>query len=217
MNRILPEELGSFIERVDHLPGLKGDRMQVPLNRSVVLGPKEIKMLKTPTVILESLVHKRTPVVAPSFSVHLRVQYENFSTFTLTNHREEPVKTTGETTIFQIEQTEWSVYHPRGCQSFPDSSRLCRYLALYPNGHSALSEDFGIYLFKAKDNPVRTRTEIRAVNAQSSKATPKDKVASKECVPVDHPYLKDVSFQRLKTLSMKKRPGILSVPDELRS
>ena len=58
VNAILPEELGRFTEKVDHLPGPKGDRMQVPLNRSVVLGPKESKMLKTPIVIPKSLVHK---------------------------------------------------------------------------------------------------------------------------------------------------------------
>ena len=100
-NAILPEELARFTEKVDHLPGLKGDRMQVPLNRSVVLGPKESKMMKTPIVIPKSLVHKRTPIVAPSFSVHLGVQYADFSTLTLTNHREEPVRITGKTTIFE--------------------------------------------------------------------------------------------------------------------
>ena len=78
VNTILHEELDRFTEKVDHLPGLKGDRMQVPLNRSVVLGPKESKMMKTPIVIPKSLVHKRTPIVAPSFSVHLGVQYADF-------------------------------------------------------------------------------------------------------------------------------------------
>ena len=102
VNSILPEGLGRLTEIVDHLPGLKGDRMQVPLNRSVVLGPKESRMLKTPIVIPRSLVHKRTPVVAPTFSVHLGIQYASFSTLTLTNHREEPVRITGKTTIFEV-------------------------------------------------------------------------------------------------------------------
>ena len=95
-------DIGKFTERVDHLPAVKGDRIQVPLNRSVVLGPKESRMVKTPIVIPKGLVHQRTPVVAPHFSVHLGVQYETFSTLTLTNHREEPIRITGKTTIFEI-------------------------------------------------------------------------------------------------------------------
>ena len=96
------EDIGKFTERVDHLPAIKGDRIQVPLNKSVVLGPKESRMVKTPIIIPKAMVHQRTPVVAPHFSVHLRVQYETFSTLTLTNHREEPIRITGKTTIFEI-------------------------------------------------------------------------------------------------------------------
>ena len=96
------EDVGRLTERVDHLPTVKGDRIQVPLNRSIVLGPNESRMVKTPIVIPRGMVHQRTPVVAPHFSVHLGVQYETFSTLTLTNHRKEPVRITGKTTIFEI-------------------------------------------------------------------------------------------------------------------
>ena len=99
---IAQEDIGRFSERVDHLPAIKGDRIQIPLNRSIVLGPRETRMAKTPIIIPRGMVHQRTPVVAPHFSVHLGVQYETFSTLTLTNHREEPVRITGKTTIFEI-------------------------------------------------------------------------------------------------------------------
>ena len=114
-NEIVHQEIGRFTERVDHLPGIKGDRMQVPLNRSVVLGPRESRMLKTPVVLPRSMVHKRTPVVAPQFSVHLGVQYENFSTLTLTNHREEPIRITGKTTIFEVPAQDGVDYVVRDC------------------------------------------------------------------------------------------------------
>ena len=104
------EDFGRLTERVDHLPALKADRIQVPLNRSVVLGPKESRMIKTPIVLPRSVVHKRTPVVAPHFSVHLGIQYETFSTLTLTNHREEPVRITGKTTIFEVPGQEGKSY-----------------------------------------------------------------------------------------------------------
>ena len=109
------DDFGRLTERVDHLPALKGDRIQVPLNRSVVLGPKESRMVKTPIVIPRSVVHKRTPVVAPHFSVHLGIQYGAFSTLTLTNHREEPIRITGKTTIFEVQGEEGRGYTIRDC------------------------------------------------------------------------------------------------------
>ena len=101
-NEVLHDEVAKFTERVEHLPGLKGDRIQIPLNRSVVLGPKECRMVKTPIVVPRGLVNKRTPVVAPHFSVHLGVQYDRFTTMTLTNHNQEPIRITGKTTVFEI-------------------------------------------------------------------------------------------------------------------
>ena len=108
-------DIGRYTERVEHLPATKGDRVQVPLNRSIVLGPRESRMVKTPIVIPKSMVHQRTPVVAPHFSVHLGVQYETFSTLTLTNHRDEPIRITGKTTIFEIPAQEGGDQMIRDC------------------------------------------------------------------------------------------------------
>ena len=49
-------DVGQFTERVEHLPAAKGDRIQVPLNRSVVLGPRESRMVRTPIGIPRSMV-----------------------------------------------------------------------------------------------------------------------------------------------------------------
>ena len=115
VNEVIHEEIGRITEKVDHIPGIKGDRIQIPLNRSVVLGPGESRMIKTPIVIPRTMVHKRTPIVAPHFSVHLGVQYETFSTLTLTNHRKEPVRITGKTTIFEVPAQTGLEYVVRDC------------------------------------------------------------------------------------------------------
>ena len=108
-------DVGRLTERVDHLPAVKGDRIQVPLNRSIVLGPKEVRMVKTPLIIPRDMVHQRTPVVSPHFSVHLGVQYGTFSTLTLTNHREEPIRITGKTTVFEVPAPEGEILTVQDC------------------------------------------------------------------------------------------------------
>ena len=129
-NEIAHEEICRFTEKVEHLPRITEERLQVPLNRSIVLGPRESKMLKTPIVLPGALVYKRVPTMAPRVSVHLGVQYHTFSTLTLTNHAAEPVKITGRTTIFEMPARQGINYtacdcngkqHPLRCnrRSFP--------------------------------------------------------------------------------------------------
>ena len=108
-------DIGKLTERVEHLPAVKGDRIQVPLNKSIVLGPKEVRMVKTPIIIPRDMVHQRTPVVAPHFSVHLGVQYGTFSTLTLANHREEPIRITGKTTVFEVPAPEGEILTIQDC------------------------------------------------------------------------------------------------------
>ena len=126
VNEIIHEEIGRITEKVTHLPGIKGDRVQIPLNRSIVLGPTESRMIKTPFVLPRSMTHKRTPIVAPHFSVHLGVQYETFSTLTLTNHRKEPIRITGKTTIFEVPAQPGVDYTVRDCDGKQHQLRSTR-------------------------------------------------------------------------------------------
>ncbi len=126
INEIIHEQVGRYTEKVDHLPGIKGDRIQVPLNRSIVLGPKQSKMVKTPIVLQKALVHKRTPVVAPRFSAHLGVQYAGFLDIDLDQSPGRTGQITGKTTTLMISTQEGAPHVVRDCDGNAHQLRRTR-------------------------------------------------------------------------------------------
>lgn len=94
--------IGEYKERVEHLPVQKGKRIQFAINRSLCLGPKEMKMIKMPITLKDDYCFRKTAVVAPNFSVMLGTQYDDYMTVSIANHKEEPIRLTGRTVIFEV-------------------------------------------------------------------------------------------------------------------
>ena len=126
-NEIARAKIGEYTEKVTQLPIKKGDRIVFPLNRSIVLGPNETRMVKTPVVLERGLVPQRTPTIASHFSVHLGSQYANYTALTLCNHKEEPIRVTAKTIIFELpaqEQTEYQIQTEDGKTQAIKSKKL---------------------------------------------------------------------------------------------
>ena len=96
------DDLGRLLEKAQHFPVQQQGRVLFPLNRSVILGPRETRMLKLPVHLREDLQPLRIPTIAPHFSVNLGPQYATHLTIAVTNHKPEPIRLTGKTVIFEV-------------------------------------------------------------------------------------------------------------------